>query len=149
VVLANHASRILGCDWFAVFTLQANVIARYSHATPYYTERYQEERGFSSKVVSGDGAERYNPLHEQEVVSKWAEVDSKQHDPNRVGDIENKENDLTDNQGGAKCAPFENKSEQIAQIVQALEALTPEARDTLLQALGLGGGGCSGGDEKI
>ncbi len=68
-------------------------------------------------------------------------MDSKQHDQNRVGDIENKENDNTHTQGGPKCAPFENKSEQIAQIVQALEALTPEARDRLLQALGLGGGG--------
>ncbi|MFT5205391.1 MAG: hypothetical protein ACI9GC_000685 [Phycisphaerales bacterium] len=68
-----------------------------------------------------------------------AEVDPKQHDSNRVGDIENKENDNTHAQGGAKSAPFENKTEQVAQNVQALEALTPEARDTLLQALGLRG----------
>ena len=67
-------------------------------------------------------------------------MEPKQHDPNRVGDIENKENDNTHTRGGPQSAPFENKSEQVAQIVQALEALTPEARDTLLQALGLGGG---------
>jgi hypothetical protein len=82
-----------------------------------------------------------NPLHKQEVVFKWAEVDSKQHDKNCIGDIENKENDNTHTQGGPQSAPFENKSEQVAQIVQALEALTPEARDTLLQALGLRGRG--------
>ena len=68
-------------------------------------------------------------------------MDSNLHDQNRVGDIENKENDNTHTQGGPKCAPFENKTEQVAQIVQALEALTPEARNALLQALGLGGGG--------
>ncbi|MBT6268877.1 MAG: hypothetical protein HOI88_00810 [Phycisphaerae bacterium] len=67
-------------------------------------------------------------------------MDSKQHDSNRVGDIENKENDNTHTRGGPQSAPFENKGEQITQIVQALEALTPEARNALLQALGLGGG---------
>jgi hypothetical protein len=62
-------------------------------------------------------------------------VDSKQHDQNRVGDIENKENDNTHAQGGAKCAPFENKSEQFAQLLQAFQALTPEARKALLHVL--------------
>ena len=66
-------------------------------------------------------------------------MDSNLHDQNRVGDIENKENDNTHTQGGPKCAPFENKTEQIAQIVQALEALTPEARNALLHALEQGG----------
>ena len=42
----------------------------------YCTGRYREERGIPSKVVSVEGAERYNPLHEQEVVPEWAEVDS-------------------------------------------------------------------------
>ena len=60
------------------------------------------------------------------------------HDQNRVGDIENKENDNTHNQGGPKCAPFETKSEQVAQLLQAFQALTPEARKALLKALGGG-----------
>ncbi len=42
----------------------------------YCTEGYREERGISSKVVSVDGAERYNPLHEQGVVPEWAIQDS-------------------------------------------------------------------------
>ena len=58
------------------------------------------------------------------------------HEQNRVGDIENKENDNSHTQGGAKCAPFENKSEQFAQLLQAFQALTPDERNALLQALG-------------
>ena len=73
------------------------------------------------------------------ILFQWAEVDSKQHDQNRVGDIENKENDNTHTQGGAKCAPFENKSEQVAQLLQAFQALTQDERNALLQALGGGG----------
>ena len=73
------------------------------------------------------------------ILFQWAEVDSKQHDQNRVGDIENKENDNTHAQGGAKCAPFENKSEQVAQLLQAFQALTQDERNALLQALGGGG----------
>ena len=69
------------------------------------------------------------------ILFQWAEVDSKQHDQNRVGDTENKENDNTHTQGGAKCAPFENKSEQVAQLLQAFQALTPEARKALLHVL--------------
>ena len=63
-------------------------------------------------------------------------MDSKQYDQNLVGDIENKENDNTHTQGGAKCAPFENKSEQVAQLLQAFQALTQDERNALLQALG-------------
>jgi len=70
---------------------------------------------------------------------KWARRDSKQYDQNRVGDTENKENDNTHKQGGAKCAPFENKSEQVAQLLQAFQELTQDERNALLQALGGGG----------
>jgi hypothetical protein len=73
------------------------------------------------------------------ILKQWAEVDSKQHDQNRVGDTENKENDNTHTQGGAKCAPFENKSERVAQLLQAFQALTQDERNALLQALGGGG----------
>jgi len=65
-------------------------------------------------------------------------VDSNLHDQNRIGDIENKENDTACSRGGAKCAPLENKTEQVAQLLQALEALTPDERNALLQALGGG-----------
>ena len=70
---------------------------------------------------------------------KWAQREPNQHDQNHVGDIENKENDNTHTQGGPKCAPFENKTEQVAQIVQALEALTSGELNELLQALEQGG----------
>ena len=73
------------------------------------------------------------------ILKQWARVDLNLHDQNRVGDIENKENDNTHNQGGAKCAPVADESEQVAQLLQALEALTPEARKALLKALGGGG----------
>ena len=63
-------------------------------------------------------------------------MDLNLHDQNRVGDIENKENDNTHTQGGPKCAPFENKGEQFAQLLQAFQALTPDERNALLQALG-------------
>jgi len=56
----------------------------------------------------------------------------------RVAQSIRKESVSVVTEGGPQCAPFENKSEQIAQIVQAL---TPEARNTLLQALGQGEGG--------
>jgi len=46
----------------------------------YCTEGYREERGISSKVVSVEGAERYNPLHEQGVVPEWAQRDSNPHE---------------------------------------------------------------------
>jgi len=71
---------------------------------------------------------------------KWAIQDSKHHDQNRVGDIENKENDKTHTQGGAKSAPVENKIKQFAQLLQAFNALTPDERNALLKALGGGGG---------
>jgi len=51
------------------------------------TGRYREERGFSSKVASVDGAERYNPMHEQEVVPKWAQRDSNPHEVLPSGDF--------------------------------------------------------------
>ena len=88
-----------------------------------------------------------DPIREQKKpdakhrVLQWAEVEPNQHDQNHVGDIENKENDNTHTQGGPKCAPFENKSEQFAQLLQAFQALTQDERNALLQALGLGGGG--------
>jgi hypothetical protein len=66
-------------------------------------------------------------------------VDPKQYHENNVGGTENKENSGTVDEGGAKCASFENKSVQIAQLLQALEALTPEARNALLHALDQGG----------
>ncbi len=53
----------------------------------YCTGRYREERGISSKVVSVDGAERYNPLHEQEVVPEWARRDSNPHEVLSSGDF--------------------------------------------------------------
>ena len=65
-------------------------------------------------------------------------MDLNLHDQNRVGDIENKENDNTHNQDGAKCAPVADESEQVAQLLQAFQALTPEARKALLKALGGG-----------
>jgi DNA-directed RNA polymerase specialized sigma24 family protein len=43
-------------------------------------------------------------------------------------------------QGGTECAPVENKSEQFAQLLQAFNALTPDERSALLEALGEGGG---------
>ncbi len=69
------------------------------------------------------------------ILKQWARVDLNLHDQNRVGDIENKETNNPHNQGGPKCAPFENKSEQFAQLLQAFQALTPEERNALLQAL--------------
>ena len=42
-------------------------------------------------------------------------------------------------QGGTECAPVENKSEQFAQLLQAFNALTPDERSALLEALGGGG----------
>ncbi|MFT4593203.1 MAG: hypothetical protein ACI9JK_000909 [Phycisphaerales bacterium] len=56
---------------------------------------------------------------------------------NPAGEVETKKT----TKGGTESAPVGDESEQVAQTVQALEALTPEARDTLLQALGLRGRG--------
>ena len=53
----------------------------------YCTEGYPEERGISSKVVSVEGAERYNPLHEQGVVPEWAQRDSNPHEVLPSGDF--------------------------------------------------------------
>ena len=102
------------------------------------TGRYREERGISSKVVSVERASRNTHLHEQVGASEWAIQDSKLLDQNHVADIENKENDNTHTQGGAKSAPSENKREQFVQLLQAFNALTPDERSALLKALGGG-----------
>ena len=62
-------------------------------------------QSFRSESVGVDGASRNTHLHEQVGVSEWAIQDSKLLDQNHVADIENKENDNTHTQGGAKSAP--------------------------------------------
>jgi hypothetical protein len=58
-----------------------------SAPSSYCTEGYREERGFSSKVVRVVGTNRNNPMHEQEVVSKWARRDSNPHEVLSSGDF--------------------------------------------------------------
>jgi len=50
---------------------------------------------------------------------------------NPAGEVKTKKS----TQGGAKCAPVENTSEQFAQLLQAFNALTPDERNALLQVL--------------
>ncbi len=97
-------------------------------------------QSFRKESVTADSASRNTHLHQQVGVSKWAIQDSKLLDQNHVADIENKENDNTHTQGGAKYAPVENKRKQFAQLLQAFNALTPDERSALLKALGGGGG---------
>jgi DNA-directed RNA polymerase specialized sigma24 family protein len=51
---------------------------------------------------------------------------------NPTGEVETKKT----TQGGTECAPVENKSEQFSQLLQAFNALTPDERSALLEALG-------------
>jgi hypothetical protein len=91
-------------------------------------ERYREERGISSKVVSVDSARRNTHTQERAGVSNGPYRTR----TNPAGEAQTKK--IT--QGGTECAPFENKSEQFAQLLQAFQALTPDERNALLKALG-------------
>jgi DNA-directed RNA polymerase specialized sigma24 family protein len=74
-------------------------------------------------------------MHTQVGVTRWARQDSNLTSENPASDIENKENAKTEEEGGAKCAPLQDKSEQFTQLLQALKALTQDERSALLQAL--------------
>jgi len=54
---------------------------------------------------------------------------------NPTGEVETKKT----TKGGTECAPVADESEQFAQLLQAFQALTPEARNALLHALEQGG----------
>jgi hypothetical protein len=74
-------------------------------------------------------------MHTQVGVTRWARQDSNLTSENLANDIENKENAKTEEEGGAKCAPLQDKSEQFTQLLQAFQALTQDERNALLQAL--------------
>ena len=96
-------------------------------------------QSFRKESVTAERAMRNTHMHQQVGAKKWAIQDSNLNREKPASDIENKENDNTHTQGGAKCAPLQDKSEQFAQLLQAFQALTPDERNALLKALGGGG----------
>jgi catalase len=102
-------------------------------------------QSFRSESVTADGAMRNTHMHKQGGVTRWARQDSNLTSENTPNDIENAENNDSSiecvatkktTQGGTECAPVENKSEQFSQLLQAFNALTPDERSALLEALG-------------
>ena len=78
---------------------------------------------------------RNTHLHKQVGVTRWAIQDSNLCEENPAGSSDNQENGDTQTEGASKSTSLSNDAEQIAQIVQTIEALSSDARNTLLQAL--------------
>ena len=73
-------------------------------------------------------------MHKQGGVTRWARQDSNLTSENPASDIENKENAKTEEEGGAKCAPLQDKTTLIEELLIALGALSPESQMELLRA---------------
>ena len=97
-------------------------------------------QGLRKESVTVDSAMRNTHMHTQVGVTRWARQDSNLCDENPASSTDKQENGDTQTEGASKSTSLSNDAEQIAQIVQAIESLSPEAHDTLLQALVKAGG---------
>ena len=91
-------------------------------------------QSFRKESVTADSAMRNTHMHKQGGVTRWARQDSNLTSVNPASDIENKENAKTEEEGGAKCAPLQDKTTLIEELLIALGALSPESQRELLRA---------------
>ena len=120
-------------------TKHGKIVAE-STAVPSGLGMNRAAQSFRKESVTVDSAMRNTHLHKQVGVTRWARQDSNLCEENPAGSSDNQENGDTQTEGASKSTSLSNDAEQIAQIVQAFQALTPEARNTLLQALVKAGG---------